>query len=187
MCGPPCLGHHYPLAHSSTPHFDPGKRHSPWAACHLRQPPGAWQTDSHLSQEAQVDAGRQRRPRGLPTRDLQKPPSGAGCCLNTPFSYKVQTQRGKANAVGPSGTLQKTPHPTAALSTSFASFSCPCSAGCHLFGGGGQGLRCLWVGVEWEERCLAPRGAAEIYGTGFLQAGERPQAGAVEPSRGANA
>lgn len=52
---------------------------------------------------------------------------------------------------------------------------------------GRQGLRCLWVGVEWEERCLAPRGAAEIYGTGFLQAGERPQAGAVEPSRGANA
>lgn len=41
--------------------------------------------------------------------------------------------------------------------------------------------------VEWEERCLALRGAAEIYGTGFLQAGEGPQAGAVEPDRGANA
>lgn len=39
---------------------------------------------------------------------------------------------------------------------------------------------CRW-GVEWEELCLAPRGAAQIYGAGFLQAGERPQAGAMEP------
>ena len=35
--------------------------------------------------------------------------------------------------------------------------------------------------VEWEEHCLALRGAAKIYGAGFLQAGERPQAGTVEP------
>lgn len=35
--------------------------------------------------------------------------------------------------------------------------------------------------------CLAPRGAAEIYGTGFLQAEERPRAGAAEPNQGANA
>lgn len=40
----------------------------------------------------------------------------------------------------------------------------------------------MLVGRGWSGKNAASLwGAAEIYGTGFLQAGERPQAGAVEP------
>lgn len=36
--------------------------------------------------------------------------------------------------------------------------------------------------MKWEGFSLAPRGAAKIYGAEFLLAGERPQAGAMEPA-----
>lgn len=40
----------------------------------------------------------------------------------------------------------------------------------------------MLVGSGWSgSNAASPWGAAEIYRTGFLQAGERPQAGTVEP------
>lgn len=120
---------------------------------------------------------------GPPNQRPPRNPSSMGSCCSRLFSDRIQTQPGSGwwqRSKGEGGPREPPPH-CCPSQTPLCLHSPPLL--CCLSSLAGEML--MGWGVEWEEGCLALRGAAEIYGTGFLQAGERPQVGAVEPDRGA--